>query len=309
MLTFPMPSGLNAAAIEDAVIDRLPENVFGRNEWATNATRQMTQHLLEAVVSGRINRFANAVRTMAYVPPHTHVRAIANAVCDSASTHAVLSTTESGEIRHLLAQLREVANESLDQAIEEIAPDAMTKAAATACDTLLQLAGVSRPGLLKHLRAVSALSVRIARDLELSTEIVERTRLGALLHDIGLLSSTIEDAETERDTGHMATGDQCLAGIEALAYVAPIVRGHHEHFDGSGGPDGLRGAEIPIESRVIIVADAFERDANRAGRTNPVAATISNLWTRSGAIYDPEIVAAVTRIFRQPRLSRRAAST
>jgi response regulator RpfG family c-di-GMP phosphodiesterase len=148
----------------------------------------------------------------------------------------------------------------------------------------------------------------MAADLELAAETVERSRLGALLHDVGLLASSVDDAMAERDAGHMAMGDQCLAGIEALAHIAPIVRAHHEHFDGTGQPDGLRGAEIPIEGRLIAVADAFERDANRSGRSNPIASTIGRLWAGSGTLYDPEVVTVVTRIFRQPGFVKHAAA-
>ena len=189
-------------------------------------------------------------------------------------------------------------------------PHVFTSASDTgaACETLLQLVTVSRPDLLKHFEAVSSLSIRVGRQLELSDEVLERTRLGAMLHDLGLVTTGTEPALAERDPGHMTLSDRCLRGIEALKHIAPIVRGHHERFDGEGHPDGLRGAEIPIEARIICVADAFEQLANRPGRSNPIAAAVSELWQDSGTIYDPDVVAAVTRIFNQHWHIRRTAS-
>jgi response regulator RpfG family c-di-GMP phosphodiesterase len=117
-----------------------------------------------------------------------------------------------------------------------------------------------------------------------------------------------DPALAERDPGHMALTDRCLAGIVPLRFLGSVVRSHHEHFDGTGKPDGLRGMEIPIEARIINVADAFEHLANRAGRTNPIAAAVSELWQDSGTIYDPDVVAAVTRLFNQHWRDRRTAS-
>jgi HD-GYP domain-containing protein (c-di-GMP phosphodiesterase class II) len=154
------------------------------------------------------------------------------------------------------------------------------------------------------------LAVRIGRQLDLAVETLETIRLGGLLHDVGLLTTGTDPALAERDPGHMMLADQCLAGIDPLRFLGPIVRSHHERFDGSGQPDGLRGAEIPIESRIICVADAFEHLANRSGRSNPIVAAISELWQESGTMYDPDVVAAVTRIFnRHWRVHRTAAGS
>ena len=241
----------------------------------------------------------------------THeVRFIANAVCDAAVTQAIVSGHQSERFFSSVAQIRKAANEILDRSLE-ILPNSETPAATlTACDTLLQLVAVGRPELHKHLEAVSSLSVRIGRQLNVTDEIVESIRLSALLHDVGLLTSGTDPALAERDPGHAALSDRCLAGIEPLRTLAPIVRAHHEHFDGSGRPEGLRGAEIPIEARIIAVADAFEHLANRAARTNPIAAAISELWQESGTVYDPDVVGAITRIFnRHWRAHRRAAGS
>jgi len=308
MLSVSVRTPLRAELIEEAALSSLPESVFGHDEWAAGVIHQLTEHLLDAVGSGQLYQFANAIQLVAHVPTAQDVRAIVNAVCDAATTHAAVCGQESDGLRLRVSQLRMGANEILDRTLV-IVPHRSTPAeVVTACETLLQLVSVSRTDLRKHLEAVSSLGVRIGRQLDLADETLESIRLGGLLHDVGLLTTGTDPALAERDPGHMTLADRCLAGIDPLRYLAPIVRAHHERFDGTGQPDGLRSAEIPIEARIIAVADAFEHLANRPGRSNPVAAAVSELWQESGTFYDPDVVAAVTRLFNQHWHVHRTAS-
>lgn len=236
------------------------------------------------------------------------MRVIANSVCDAASTLATISGEKTAGFIDCIAQLRKGANELLDCELGRVPQTATPQATLVACDTLLQVVAVSRPDLLKHLEATSSLSTRIGQQLDFVASVLEATRMAALLHDIGLLTTGTAPALAERDPGHATLSDGCLSGIDGLKHLAPIVRAHHERFDGSGLPDGLRGAEIPLESRIIAVADAFEHLANRPGRTNPIAAAISELWQDAGSAYDPDVVAAITRLFNQHWRVRRTAS-
>jgi HD-GYP domain-containing protein (c-di-GMP phosphodiesterase class II) len=308
MLSLPVRPQLEAGPIEAAVLEGLPESVFGNDEWASTVTTRLVKRLLDAVESGQVSQFVNGIRLAAHVPSAHDVRMIANSVCDAAVTYATISGHKSEQFFTSVSQFRKGANDILDRSIELLPHPSTPKAAITACDTLLQLVAVSRPELHKHIGAVSSLSVRIGRQLEVEDEIVESIRLGALLHDVGLLTTGTDSALAERDPAHATLGDRCLAGIESLRDLAPIVRSHHEHYDGTGRPDGLRGAEIPIEARIIAVADAFEHLANRAARSNPIAQAISELWQESGTVYDPDVVAAITRLFNQHWHIRRKAS-
>ena len=67
----------------------------------------------------------------------------------------------------------------------------------------------------------------------------------------------LSDPDYDMVAEHPELGEELLMGIPSLTHLAPIIRGHHERIDGSGYPDGLAGTEIPIESRIIAVADAF----------------------------------------------------
>jgi HD-GYP domain-containing protein (c-di-GMP phosphodiesterase class II) len=308
MVSLLMPKGLRSEELEDAALDVLPDAIFGRNGWAVYVTRALARRLFASLESGEGRQFADAVGVAAHAPSLGDVRSIANAVCDAAVSQAVISGEFSERFTAAVLQLRKNANAVLDRLDEESSPVATPAETLSACDTLLQLVSVSRPDLRKHLEAVSTLGRRIVRRLDLTADALEATRLAGLLHDIGHLTTGTDPALAERDPGHATLAERTLAGIEPLRHLAPIVRAHHEHFDGTGQPDGLRGAEIPIEARIIAVADAFEHLANRPGRTNPIAAAVSELWQDAGSVYDPDVVAVVTRLFNQHWRVRRKAS-
>ena len=122
------------------------------------------------------------------------------------------------------------------------------------------------PHAADHLRCVSAWCTRLARRLGLGApEVAFATRSG-LLHDIGKLSTptdalcfarTITDEEAASMREHALAGQRLALEDPLLAPFADVVRWHHEHVDGSGYPDGLRGGDIPLVVRVVAVADAF----------------------------------------------------
>ena len=133
-------------------------------------------------------------------------------------------------------------------------------------DSLLALTSLRYPRIVAHMEDVAILSKRIAQALDLPSEVVLRTHLAARLHDIGLNGSD-EDAlcsaaplsarERTQVEKHSIAASAVLAASPLLSGLSHIVRSHHERMDGKGYPDGLSGYEIPIESRIIAVADAF----------------------------------------------------
>ncbi len=118
-----------------------------------------------------------------------------------------------------------------------------------------------------HSTSVSRYSEALARAVNLPEEEVERIKLGALLHDIGKIGipenvlkkpSHLSDEEWEIMKQHPTIGaEKVLEPNEALHDLIPMVKYHHEHIDGSGYPDKLKGEEIPLSARIVAVADAF----------------------------------------------------
>jgi HD-GYP domain-containing protein (c-di-GMP phosphodiesterase class II) len=159
------------------------------------------------------------------------------------------------------------------------------------------------------------LAEAVARQLDLSPHLLEQVRQAAQLHDIGKIA--IPDAILEKPgplsvqewtfiRRHTIIGERILNAAPALADVARLVRSSHENYDGSGYPDALVGAAIPIGSRIISVCDAF--DAMTSDRPYRLAMTpqdaIAELQGCSGAQFDPKVVAALQIALSQPTRGR-----
>ncbi|HTB22484.1 MAG TPA: HD domain-containing phosphohydrolase [bacterium] len=119
----------------------------------------------------------------------------------------------------------------------------------------------------EHCKKVGALCERLGEHMGLSEDMVHRLCLGASLHDIGKI--VIEDTILQKTgplTGperakmmtHASMGSDLVKPMRSLAAIVPLVRSHHEKLDGTGYPDGLKGAEISLEVRVLAVADIFQ---------------------------------------------------
>ena len=142
----------------------------------------------------------------------------------------------------------------------------------------------------------------IARAMGLDDAAVERTRLGGLLHDIGkigIIEAVLEKPEKLSDDDfppmrlHPEKGVAILAPIEQLKDVLPGILHHHERYDGSGYPDKLQGGAIPLEARIIAVADAFDAMVSERPykKGYSVEEALEELKKGAGSQFDPAIVA------------------
>ena len=166
----------------------------------------------------------------------------------------------------------------------------------------------SRDPLIEdHLKAVSRLASRIGSKMSLPLERMDALALGALLHDVGKIGvpdlilqkpGRLTAEEYEMIKRHPVLGAEMLTPVEELAPAAPLVRHHHERFDGRGYPDGLHGEDIPLEARVVCVADAF--DSMIRGRPYGYEisreAAIEEIERNSGTQFDPRVVRALLEV-------------
>lgn len=154
-----------------------------------------------------------------------------------------------------------------------------------------------------HVRRVQIYAAGLARLFGLSDAEIEALRAGALLHDIGKVAvpdyilnkpGALAPAEFEKMKEHTTVGAEILEKVDFPYPVVPVVRHHHERWDGRGYPDGLMGNQIPVTARILSVADCFdamqEDRQYRKALTRPEA--IKVLKEGSGAIFDPEITRA-----------------
>lgn len=163
-------------------------------------------------------------------------------------------------------------------------------------DNFFEVMG-ERNGL--HARSVSILVTDVARRMGLDAETVARFRLAALLHDAGKFGALsfslhkhieeMSESEISDYRQHPARGAEMFSKVEELAEILPLIRGHHEDFNGSGFPDGLRGDAIPLGARLIAIADRIDRSA-RAVESNRAEYAMMNIRFRSGIQLDPELI-------------------
>jgi diguanylate cyclase (GGDEF)-like protein/putative nucleotidyltransferase with HDIG domain len=165
-----------------------------------------------------------------------------------------------------------------------------------------------------HSHRVADYAHIIATELEEEEEIdTESLHLGALLHDVGKIGisdqllrkpSKLTPQEFEVIKSHVQIGYEMVQGVEFLRNIGPIILHHHENFGGGGYPNGLKGKEIPVESRIIMVCDAF--DAMTSTRTyrkaGPVEHALEELAKHEGRQFDPDVVDALRRAVRKGKL-------
>ena len=156
----------------------------------------------------------------------------------------------------------------------------------------------------RHSESVAGLARRVGRRLGMQGAELWLLELTAWLHDIGKIGvpdailqkpGPLDELECERMRRHAGLGADLLAGVPGLEAVAPLVRSHHERWDGRGYPDRLGGAEIPLASRVVSACDALHAmTAERPYRgALDLDAALGELLAESGSQFDPEVVAAV----------------
>lgn len=152
--------------------------------------------------------------------------------------------------------------------------------------------------------------VAVSRQLGLGDRQRSDAEYGAVFHDIGkiavpdsILHNTddLTDEEWQVIRQHTVIGEQIIKPIGFLRGVARIVRHSHEHWDGSGYPDGLQGEQIPIESRIVFACDAFDAMTNERSYQDAMSIddAIARLRELSGARFDPQVVDALVTVIER----------
>jgi putative nucleotidyltransferase with HDIG domain len=163
-----------------------------------------------------------------------------------------------------------------------------------------------------HSQRVVKLAMLMADELKLDGEDRYKLQLSAFLHDIGKIgmpdsilkkADSLEDYEFRKAKDHPIIGSKIISEIEELGDVASIVRHHHERFDGTGYPDGLKGDAIPFFSRILAILDAYE--ALISDRVYRKAITtkkaIEEIKKNSGLQFDPFLVDVFSKVLHNDK--------
>jgi putative two-component system response regulator len=161
-----------------------------------------------------------------------------------------------------------------------------------------------------HSQRVVVLAMRMADELKLNEEERYKLQLSAFLHDIGKIgmpdsilkkADSLEDYEFRKAKDHPVIGSKIIAEIEELGDVASIVRHHHERFDGTGYPDGLKGEAIPFFSRILAILDSYEalvsdRVYRKAIKTSQA---LQEIRKNAGLQFDPFLVDVFSQVIQK----------
>ena len=186
-------------------------------------------------------------------------------------------------------------NEELEQAYLDIVK------------VLRQTVEAKDPYTRGHSDRVSAFSVLLGKQLDLSENDLETLRVGGLFHDIGKIgipdkvltkNERLTDKEFSQIMKHPSIGAQILGNTKVFQDIIPIVKHHHERFDGKGYPSKLSGDKIPYLVRIVTICDAFDAmTSNRSYRKAlPMKTVISEIEKCKGTQFDPEIANAFLKI-------------
>ena len=218
----------------------------------------------------------------------------------------VLSVKKALEKKRLEEEL-EAYHKNLERLVEERtaklqnAYRVMKKAHLDSVKVLAEAIDAKDPYTRGHSDRVRRMSLRIANRLGFSEEKLESLEYGALLHDIGKIGirdeilqkpGILNQGEYQSIQEHPLIGVKIVEGIDFFKDKIPMIRHHHERFDGKGYPDGLAGEAIPLEARVITVPDAF--DAMNSVRphspSKPLQDVLTELERGKRTQFDPKIL-------------------
>lgn len=160
-----------------------------------------------------------------------------------------------------------------------------------------------------HSERVSEYAVLLGKKLQINSDELYTLRIGGLFHDIGkigitdnILSKTdkLTDSEYEEIKKHPLIGTQILSKASIFSDILPIVKYHHERYDGTGYPDKLKGEEIPYLARIVSVADAFDAMASRRPYrdTVEIKKIVDEITINKNKQFDPKIADALLDIIK-----------
>ncbi|HNW34046.1 MAG TPA: GAF domain-containing protein, partial [Candidatus Ozemobacteraceae bacterium] len=163
-----------------------------------------------------------------------------------------------------------------------------------------------------HSERVAAFSVEIGRRMKLDPDTVKTLQIGALLHDIGKIGisesiinkpARLTSEEYELIKTHPVRGANIIEPASFLKEKVPLIKHHHERFDGKGYPDGLGGENIPLLARIVCVADSWDAmTSKRAYRSVvPREQAVQELLKCAGTQFDPKIVAAFMEVLQDEK--------
>ncbi len=158
-----------------------------------------------------------------------------------------------------------------------------------------------------HSIRVAELAKEMGKNLNLRADKLETIEYIAILHDIGKIGvpeqilnkpASLNTQEFEKIKDHPVLGQKIIEDVEFLSAYSSVIRHHHERYDGRGYPDGLKGEEIPMEARIIAVADTFDAMTTKRSYREAIdkIATLREIELQKSKQFDPQVVEALKKV-------------
>lgn len=296
------------ATVASRALQFLDDDAFASMPAAEDSVALCTDRIAEAI---RL-RDPKAIKSWILRETHAATDRELRAVLDASCNAVALDVRDIKELNSTLAFLEQLRSEVADdlhamrssQRIDDMTSSNMKSIIAG----LLSAIEAYDEDTAVHLKATAALAERIAITLHLDEKTVSNIRLAALLHDIGKIRvpvnvltkpGALSDREWVLMKQHPQTGFEMLERHPELRHISQIVKSHHERMDGRGYPDRLAGEDIPLEARVVAVADAFHAmTVTRSYRPKMAPkAALDELYACRGTQFDGTVVDAICESF------------
>lgn len=227
---------------------------------------------------------------------------------------AVQRALKRREMLHENRQLNQWLKEEVTTRTAELQRERMKleRLSIATLEALVNALEAKDPYMRGHSARVADLSATIAHQLGLADEEVEHVRVAGRLHDIGKIGTresvlnkqgALTPDEFEHVKQHVIIGSQILAPLSHLGDMMPAVRHHHERWDGTGYPDGLRGEEIPLAARIIGAAEVFDALSTSRAYQEKMAPekAIERIADLAGTVLDPRVHDALATVVARRR--------
>ncbi|MFH0871096.1 MAG: HD domain-containing phosphohydrolase [bacterium] len=216
--------------------------------------------------------------------------------------------------RNEIGKLAETFNYMIQQL--EIYDDNMRDMFLSTVRSLAAAIDAKDPYTRGHSERVTQYSLAIAEEMKLGPREKEKINIAALLHDVGKIGidtqilrkpNKLSDEEYALVKQHPVLGANIVAPIKQLREIVPLMRHHHEFYDGTGFPDQINGDQIPLGARILCVADTFDAMTSDRPyqRSMEVDYVLERIKAWSGARFDPKVVTAFISCFKSGRIPRK----
>jgi len=298
------------------VLESLPQSLYRSLPWPAHTIDACVKIVAEAQRTNNPRRVRAWIDVERAVPDSSVVLGCLDGVLHQLTRPGVGFSDRirfANKIRQDAVDYLRITGASANAATTSLDPNAVVLA-----DGLMSALRLHDPELAAHSEATADFAKRLALHIGADADTVARATLAARLHDIGkmrisrsILAKPMPLTAAERDEvrAYPMTGATTLAELPALAAIAPIVAAHRERVDGTGYPEGRSENDIPLESRIVAIADAFHTmTLPRAYRNaKPAGEALDELIARSGKHYDADLVNAfVGMIGYRARIARTA---